>query len=150
MYKYEGERLLKTLYPCLRYIRIAMGLTQRDFADRLGLSTEYYRRLENGFRGPTRVMLLAVTKVIDDYILFHRDYPFTRIVYHILCKRGGCFAKEVTDDVIRALDAADRRMPRNNRRRDVIYNLYLIFKSHLKPETLDIVNQLEKEEIWHG
>lgn len=52
-------------------IRLAMGLNQKDFAEKLGIKQSYYSSLENGDKSPSIRVLDEVWKLGVSYVWFH-------------------------------------------------------------------------------
>lgn len=59
----EGQRLVVAIGERIVARRIAAGLTQRELADKLGVSTAHVSYLEHGERGPSIQMLYKIAKV---------------------------------------------------------------------------------------
>ena len=61
----------------IRELRLAMGMTQEDLADRCGLFRTYMSRIETGNANPTLTMIhaLAASLRVPVAVLFERDEP---------------------------------------------------------------------------
>lgn len=61
----------------LREERKALGLTQRDMADKLGITQPSYIRYESGTSEPSLSRLVQIAEILDvsiDYLLGRKDY----------------------------------------------------------------------------
>lgn len=68
---------MKIFQERLKQERKALGLTQRVFADKLGITQPSYTRYEKGTSQPTLKTLVAIADVLDvsiDYLLGRNDY----------------------------------------------------------------------------
>jgi transcriptional regulator with XRE-family HTH domain len=57
--------LAKTIGAAARAARTAHGLSQADAAERVGISTEFYARIERGGTLPSTPTLLAIAEALD-------------------------------------------------------------------------------------
>ena len=59
----------------LKLKRGAKGLTQKDMADQLGVSKEYYNMIENDRKTPSVSIAKEIGKILEiDWTLFYDDY----------------------------------------------------------------------------
>lgn len=68
---------MKIFQQRLREMRVMCHLTQRDIADRLGISQPSYIRYENGTSEPTLENLVKIAEIFDvstDYLLGKSEY----------------------------------------------------------------------------
>lgn len=69
--------MMKIFQQRLREMRVMCHLTQRDIADRLGISQPSYIRYENGTSEPTLENLVKIAEIFDvstDYLLGKSEY----------------------------------------------------------------------------
>jgi len=68
----EADHLATHLGDCVRELRLAQRLTQRELAERIGLTTQAFARLERGLSlpsFPTLVRLCRVLRTSADHLL---------------------------------------------------------------------------------
>ena len=68
---------MKIFQERLKQERKALKLTQRDFAQKLGITQPSYIRYENGTSQPTLETLVTIADVLEvsiDYLLGRNDY----------------------------------------------------------------------------
>ena len=73
----KREKKMKIFQERLKQERKALKLTQRDFAQKLGITQPSYIRYENGTSQPTLETLVAIADVLEvsiDYLLGRNDY----------------------------------------------------------------------------
>ena len=68
---------MKIFQQRLKQERKTLGLTQRDFAEKLGITQPSYIRYENGSSQPTLETLVRIAEILDvsvDYLLGRKDF----------------------------------------------------------------------------
>ena len=73
----KREKKMKIFQERLKQERKALKLTQRDFAQKLGITQPSYIRYENGTSQPTLETLVAIADVLEvsvDYLLGRNEY----------------------------------------------------------------------------
>ncbi len=60
-----GEDPRITLGRAVHRHRIALGISQEDFADQVGLDRTYVSGIERGIRNPTLLVLLRLSQVLQ-------------------------------------------------------------------------------------
>jgi transcriptional regulator with XRE-family HTH domain len=61
----RGEDPRITLGRAVHRHRIALGISQEDFADQVGLDRTYVSGIERGIRNPTLLVLLRLSQVLQ-------------------------------------------------------------------------------------
>ena len=66
MFYDDFSRFLATPYmEALKSVRTALGLSQRDFAERIGIVPSYYYKLEEGNRRPSRKVYQKICAALE-------------------------------------------------------------------------------------
>ncbi|AMD89874.1 hypothetical protein HMPREF1022_00249 [Desulfovibrio sp. 6_1_46AFAA] len=64
--KFDEDNLAKTFMPAvLRRYRDAAGLSQRQLADRVGITKSYVSSLELGYRAPNLNLLIKIARSLE-------------------------------------------------------------------------------------
>jgi transcriptional regulator with XRE-family HTH domain len=58
--------LLMELRARLKAVRLALGESQREFGDRIGVGEVQYNRWETGVRNPSRAAKIMLERFLDD------------------------------------------------------------------------------------
>ncbi|MDY2636846.1 MAG: helix-turn-helix transcriptional regulator [Phascolarctobacterium sp.] len=77
MAKYNNEELLENLGLEIKLYRYSKGITQKEFADMLGVTSQYLSKIEKGhelINMPTFINLVIITKKYGLYMLLHSLY----------------------------------------------------------------------------
>jgi transcriptional regulator with XRE-family HTH domain len=61
----QGEDPRAALGRSVHHHRIALGISQEDLADRVGLDRTYVSGIERGIRNPTFLVLLRLARVLE-------------------------------------------------------------------------------------
>jgi transcriptional regulator with XRE-family HTH domain len=72
------DKLAKTIGTAARFARQAQGLTQEDAADAVGVSSEFYARIERGRTLPSTPTLASIASALNvsaDVLLGLEDLP---------------------------------------------------------------------------
>ena len=79
MAKYNNEELLKKFGLEIMLYRYSKGITQKEFADMLGVTRQYLSEVEKGhelINMPTFINLVKISKKYGVYMLLHSLYGY--------------------------------------------------------------------------